>query len=41
MGQGEDQFTRAERFRYGLGPAARKHYDMYFPIPEAWRNSWP
>ncbi|MES3022652.1 MAG: NADAR family protein [Pseudomonadota bacterium] len=40
MGRGEDQLTQAERFRNGLSPVARKHYDMYFPTPELWCRSW-
>lgn len=40
MGTGEDQLTQAERFRNVLSQAARKHYDMYFPTPEEWRDSW-
>jgi len=40
MGKGEDQQTNAERFRYALGVEARKQYDLYFPVPHAWCNSW-
>lgn len=40
MGKGEDQLTLAERFRHGLSPAARRHYDWYFPLPEAWHGAW-
>jgi N-glycosidase YbiA len=40
MGQGESQLAQALRFRDSLAPAARKHYDMYFPAPEEWRDSW-
>lgn len=40
MGRGEDQLAQAERFRNGLSPAARKHYDAYFPTPELWFRSW-
>jgi ribA/ribD-fused uncharacterized protein len=40
MGSGEDQLTQAALFRSGLRPAAREHYDMYFPTPQLWQRSW-
>jgi len=40
MGGGEDQLTRAERFRHGLGAAARQQYDLYFPVPKEWIGCW-
>lgn len=40
MGKGEGQLTEASRFRGALGPAAREHYDLYYPMPEEWSNFW-
>lgn len=40
MGHGEDQLAKASRFRQTLGAAARQQYDMFFPVPDAWRLSW-
>jgi ribA/ribD-fused uncharacterized protein len=40
MGKGEGESMHAARFRDGLSVAARKHYEMYFPVPLEWRNSW-
>ncbi len=40
MGKGEDAYMNAARFRESLAASARTHYDMYFPVPPNWRNSW-
>lgn len=40
MGKGEDAYLTAARFRENLSPPARAHYEMYFPVPSTWRNSW-
>lgn len=40
MGKGEDVYMSATRFRDSLTAAARKQYEMYFPIPLEWRNAW-
>lgn len=40
MGKGEDTYLTAARFRENLSPPARAHYEMYFPVPSTWRNSW-
>lgn len=40
MGKGEDECMHATRFRDSLTAAARKHYEMYFPVPPEWRSSW-
>lgn len=40
MGRGEDLLMAAARFRDTLAPAARAHYDAYFPVPSEWTGSW-
>lgn len=40
MGRGEGAYMNATRFRDSLTPAAREQYEMYFPVPQEWRNSW-
>jgi ribA/ribD-fused uncharacterized protein len=40
MGEGEQQHTDASRFRHSFAQASQREYDLYFPVPEAWRASW-
>lgn len=40
MGEGEEACMNAARFRDSLGSAARQHYEMYFPTPHQWQDSW-
>ena len=40
MGKGEVDLLTAARFRESLSPPARAQYEMYFPVPSTWRNSW-
>ncbi|KAF0814963.1 N-glycosidase YbiA [Andreprevotia sp. IGB-42] len=40
MGEGEGYLMRAARWRSALSPVARREYDLYYPVPEAWSGSW-
>lgn len=40
MGKGEEAYVAAARFRANLSPPARAQYEMYFPVPSTWLNSW-